>query len=116
MTEAPIACSLGPGDLRQRLNEIAAIGAEGLIERRADGDRQLLCFRADDETHRRLEAIVAAEAECCSFLELSLERQGGKLVLSIAAPRAGRPVAEELAAAFAGAPVASASIRTPDGR
>lgn len=101
MTEAiPIACSLGASDLRQRLNEIAAIGARSLIERSEDSDRQLLRFRSDAETRRRLEAVVAAEAECCSFLELSLDREGGDLVLSIAAPEDGRSIAEELAAAF----------------
>jgi len=104
MTEAvPIACSLGASDLRQRLNEIAEVGAASLIERTVDGKRHLLRFHSDPETRRRLEVIVAAEAECCSFLELSLEERSGELVLSIGSPEDGRPVAEELAAAFAGA-------------
>lgn len=103
MTErTPIACSLGASDLRQRLDEIAEIGADSLIERDADGGRHLLRFRSDPETRRRLETIVAAEAECCSFLELSLEEQGGELVLSVSAPEDGQSVADELAAAFAG--------------
>jgi hypothetical protein len=104
MTEAiPLACSLGTSDLRQRLNEIAAIGAESLIERSEDGDCHLLRFRSNAETRRRLEAVVAAEAECCSFLELSLEERDDKLVLAIVAPEDGQAVAEGLAAAFAGA-------------
>jgi hypothetical protein len=97
----PIVCSLGASDLRQRLDEIAEVGAESLIER-TDGARHLLRFRSDPETRRRLEAIVAAEAKCCSFLDLSLEEQGGELVLTVSAPQDGQPVAEELAAAFAG--------------
>lgn len=105
MTEAiPIACSLGASDLRRRLNEIAVIGAEALIDRSVDGDTHLLRFRAGAETRRRLEELVAAEAECCSFLVLSLEERDGELLLSIGAPEDGLPVAEELAAAFAGAP------------
>lgn len=103
MTEGtPIACSLGASDLRARLNQIAAVGADSLIKRGADGDRHLLRFRSTEETRRRLEAIVAAEAKCCSFLDLSLAEQGGELVLSIGASEDGRPVADELAAAFAG--------------
>lgn len=90
MTEgASIACSLGAGDLRRRLEEIAAVGAASLIENSADGDRHLLRFRSDPETRRRLEAIVAAEARCCSFLALSLREQRGELVLSVAAPEEG---------------------------
>jgi hypothetical protein len=103
MTEGtPIACSLGASDLRQRLDEIAEVGAVSLIERSADGERHLLRFRSDPATRRRLEGIVAAEAKCCSFLDLSLEEQGGELVLSVSAPPDGQPIADELAAAFAG--------------
>jgi hypothetical protein len=99
----PIACSLGASDLRQRLNEIAEVGADGLIERWSEGDRQLLRFHSGQETRRRLDAIVAAEAKCCSFLDLSLEEVGDELILSVSAPEDGQPVAKELAAAFAGA-------------
>jgi hypothetical protein len=104
LTEAlPIACSLGAGDLKQRLVEIAAIGEESLIGHETDEGRHLLRFRPDAVTRKRLEEIVAAEAECCSFLELALEERGGDLVLSVAAPQDGQTVADELAAAFAAA-------------
>jgi hypothetical protein len=103
MTEGtPIACSLSASDLRQRLDEIAEVGANSLIERSADGEPHLLRFRSDPETRRRLEAIVTAEAKCCSFLDLSLAEEGGELVLSVSAPEDGEPIADELAAAFAG--------------
>lgn len=98
----PNACSLGASDLQRRLAEIAEIGADSLLEHSADRGRHLLRFRFDAATRSRLEEIVAAESKCCSFLDLSLRRQGGELVLSIGAPEAGRPVADELAAAFGG--------------
>jgi len=105
MTEAPpIACSLRAGDLQQRLAEIAVIGKESLAGRETEEGRHLLRFRSDAETRRRLEAILAAEAECCSFLDLTLEESGRELILSIASPEDGQTVADELAAAFAGAP------------
>lgn len=101
MTEdKPVACSLGTGDLEQRLAAVAEIGADSLISRNIEGDRHLLRFHADADTRQRLEAIVAAEAECCAFLDLSLREEGGELVLSIAAPKDARAVADELAGAF----------------
>ncbi len=102
MTEdKPIACSLGASALEQRLAAIADIGADSLVSRETRGDQRLLCFRSSDETRQRLEAIVAAEAECCSFLDLSLIEKDGELILSIAAPEAGQAIADELAEAFA---------------
>ncbi len=97
----PAACSLGAGALEQRLAAIAEIGADSLISRGVQGGRHLLRFRADGATRRRLEAIVAAEAECCSSLDLSLSERGGELTLSIAAQRDAQTLADGLAGAFA---------------
>jgi hypothetical protein len=99
--DKPIACSLGASALDQRLAAIADIGADSLVSRETRGDRHLLRFRSNDETRQRLEGIVAAEAECCSFLDLSLAEKGGELVLSIAAPATGQAIADELAETFA---------------
>lgn len=96
----PIACSLGASDLQQRLNEIAELGAASLIGHDAAAGKHTLRFRPDPTTRRRLEEIVAAEAECCSFLELALSKDGDSLVLSIAAPRDAQMLADELASAF----------------
>jgi hypothetical protein len=97
----PFACSLDSGALEQRLAAIAEIGAESLISHRAEDGRHLLRFRADAATRTRLEEIVAAEAECCSFLDLSLGQEADELVLSVAAPRDAKALADGLAEAFA---------------
>jgi hypothetical protein len=101
--ETPIACSLGASELNERLKAIAEIGASSLISRRIEGRNRVLRFRRNATTRGLLEGIVAAEAECCSFLELSLHEQDDELVLSIAAPEDGRAVADELALAFGAA-------------
>lgn len=95
-----MACSLGAGELGERLDEIAAIGAAALLGSETDGGRHLLRFRSDPDTRQRLERIVAAETRCCSFLELGLAEENGELVLRIAAPAAGQATADELARAF----------------
>jgi hypothetical protein len=98
--DTPVACSLGADELKQRLAVIAEIGADSLISRDIEGDRHLLRFRANAAARRRLEGIIAAEAECCSFLDLSLSEEEGELVLSIAAPKDAQALADEFARAF----------------
>ncbi len=99
--ELPVVCSLGAGDLEQRLAAIGEIGAESLIDREVEKGKHRLRFRSDPKTRQRLEDAIAAEAECCAFLDLSLEEDGGELILSIAAPEAGQATADGFAAAFA---------------
>jgi hypothetical protein len=100
--ETPISCSLSTSDLQGRLATIAELGAESLVGHDTEGQRHLLRFRSEESTRRRLEQIVEAEARCCPFLELALDNRDGELVLSIAAPGEGQPVADELTATFAG--------------
>ena len=96
----PIACSLGASDLQPRLEEIAEIGAASLIDHEAKDGTHELRFQADPTTRRRLEEIVAAETECCTFLDLDLAERQGELILTLAAPDGGQSVADGLAVAF----------------
>jgi hypothetical protein len=98
--ELPLACSLETTALEQRLADIAELGGVSLLGSSVERDRRVLRFRADADTARRLRDVVAAEAECCSFLELELSEEEGALVLSIAAPADAGDVAAGLAAAF----------------
>jgi hypothetical protein len=97
-TDLPIACSLGADELPKRLAEIRAVGADALIAAEPDGR---LRFRGDPRTRARLEAIVAAERDCCAFLTFDLGEDRGELTLSIAGPPDAEPVARDLRAAFA---------------
>jgi hypothetical protein len=103
MTDSqPVACSLGADDLQKRLAAIAKIGADNLTDRKLEDGCHVLRFSADAEVRKRLGEIVAAERECCSFLDLALVDDAGELVLTIGAPDEARPVADDLALAFAG--------------
>ena len=97
--DLPIACSLTAAELPARLAEIEALGRDALVRREADGR---LRFHGDERTRERLEAIVAAESQCCSFLDFELRRDGTELVLSIDAPAEAAGVADALASAFTG--------------
>jgi hypothetical protein len=100
---APIACTLGAGDLRQRLDEIATLGTDSLLGHESKDGTHVLRFRRDETTRHRLEEIAAAEARCCSFLDLAIDERDGELLLTIATSEAGEPTAKALALAFSSA-------------
>jgi hypothetical protein len=101
MTELPIACSLDAGDLETRQAELAAIGRRSLLSvGRADGAPVVLAFKSDAETKAELERIVAAEAACCAFLELTITT-GDSLQLTIDGPEDAGPIVDELVSAIA---------------
>jgi hypothetical protein len=99
-------CSLPGDELRERLASFARIGEDNLLESRAEGERRVLVFRADAELRRSLERIIAAERECCSFLDLTIReepgtaKEPGRLVVTVAAPPESALVAAGFAAAF----------------
>jgi len=98
----PAACSLNVDALRKRLEAIVEVGAGSLISRDTEGGNHILRFRASTAARQQLELLVVAEAECCSFLDLSLSEEDGELILSIAAPKETQAIADGLAEAFAG--------------
>jgi hypothetical protein len=98
----PIACSLGAGDLEIRVAEIRALGSDGLLGVVEGEGRAVLRFRPDPQIRSRLEAVVAAESDCCAFLDFQLAHGHDATELTISAPDGGAEVVGELAAAFAG--------------
>jgi hypothetical protein len=98
--EQPLACSLNGGDLERRLAAISDLGRDSLLGRSVEEGRHRLRFRSDEGTRRRLDEVVAAEAECCSFLALEVSEADGDLLLSIAAPAEAQEMADGLAACF----------------
>jgi hypothetical protein len=99
-SDLPIVCSLSGSDLEARYRDLKRFGSDNLIGRAADERGHTLRFTRTPESERRLALIVAAEAECCSFLSLDLTAGGDEVELRITAPADARPLADELAAAF----------------
>jgi hypothetical protein len=96
----PIACTLNENALRQRLEQIAALGADALIAHEEANGTHTLRFRRDEETRRQLKQIVDAESKCCSFLDLQISEHANELLLAIDASGEGRAFADELAGSF----------------
>jgi hypothetical protein len=98
MKELPLACTLGPAEMRDRTAEMARIGGEALLAAASHGPRAELRFRPSARAD--VEAIVAAEAECCAFLAMDLREDDRELVLTINAPPGAEPVLDGLVSAF----------------
>jgi hypothetical protein len=100
--DLPVACSLTAAEMRKRLAEMASIGGSSLLTARRTDALAVLRFRAGVDRRKRLEAVVAAESECCAFLSMDLREGPDALELRITAPEGAEPVLEELVAAFSG--------------
>lgn len=99
-TNLPIACSLSAAEMPARLAEMAAIGRTALLSVEPGGLSTTLHFRAKETISERLEAIIAAEGECCAFLELTLRHEPETVTLTITAPAGAELVVDELVTAL----------------
>jgi hypothetical protein len=97
-----IACTLTSAELRARRAETAAVARRALRSRRPVERGEQLAFAADPVTEAALQALVAVEAECCSFLTLDLRRAGDALELTITGPEEAAPIVAELFAVSGG--------------
>jgi hypothetical protein len=92
MSDPPIACTLTPGDMTARLALIAELAADGLIDRTPTESGLRVRLRDTPLIEQRTRELIAAESRCCAFLDFSLDRVRGELVLDITGPPDARPV------------------------
>ena len=90
----PIACTLTPGDLRERLVLIQALAAEALVG--YDRDGLVLALRYAPESVERVRAMVASEQHCCAFLTFDVKERPDIVHVTITAPERAREAADEL--------------------
>jgi hypothetical protein len=94
--DAPLACTLTPGQYADRTGELAGLAARTLRSREQTPAGERLVFADTPEIERELRAVIAAEASCCAFLTMDLQRIADGLVLDILGPPDARPVIAEL--------------------
>ena len=94
--DQPIACTLHPGELAGRTAQLAELAREALRSRTPIPGGERLVFAPGAGTEERLRDAVAAEAACCSFLTMDLQRLDHGLVLDIAGPEEARPIIAEM--------------------
>ena len=101
-TELPIACSLTAAELGPRVDEMRALGDAALVDVETEPARATLRFAAARGVRERVDAVVAAESECCAFLTMRVDEDPDRVVLTIEAPAGAELVLEEMVAAFRG--------------
>jgi hypothetical protein len=79
-----MACSLQAPALAERLRAMEALGRAALLASEQSGACAVLRFAPG--VRDTLEDIVAAEAECCPFLVMTLSDEPDVLVLTVEAP------------------------------
>jgi hypothetical protein len=92
MPDPPIACTLSPDGMSARLALIDALAADGLLDRTPTASGLRVRLRDTPDIERRTRELVAAESACCAFLDFTLGRDDGDLVLDISGPPNARPV------------------------
>jgi hypothetical protein len=81
--ELPIACTLGPNELRGRLEDWEALAAGALRERRAMDRGVRLTYEPGGEAE--LHRLVELETTCCAWAQWEVRRDGEVLVLDVTA-------------------------------
>ncbi|MCA1583911.1 MAG: hypothetical protein LC791_03750 [Acidobacteria bacterium] len=98
----PIACTLSPGDLRERLGLIQTLTQEALRAHERQGLDLTLHYAP--EAAARVRAMVAGEQHCCAFLTLDIRDDAQGVHVTIHAPEHARDAADELFAQFTPTP------------
>jgi hypothetical protein len=92
MADLPIACSLQPGELKQRADELLPGLARTAITCAAIAGGYRFEFAPSAQLLSALVAVVEAERQCCRFLrfQLTVEPNDGPIRLDVTGP-AGTP-------------------------
>jgi len=97
----PVACTLGLADGPERLRRWKQLGVRARPSVRRTGRELQVQFQARPGVLEELEALAAAEAQCCAFVAWTVLLDGGQPVLRVTAPEDRPEDLEWIASAFA---------------
>ena len=108
-SRAPIACTLQPGDYRERLASIAELVRDGQLDVSRDDLR--LELRYAPHLANRVREMVGKEQGCCAFFDFEIAETDAGVRLTITAPERARAVADALFDQFVPAGLSSPGER-----
>jgi hypothetical protein len=89
MRPPAVACTLRPADHRAQLERWKILYAEAATGRAATDGGIRVSFRCEPAVEAELRALVAVEADCCSWATWAVEGEGDELVLEISSAGEG---------------------------
>src|SRR5262249_3988362 len=97
-----IVCTLGPDDLRGRIEWIRDLTRDALLAHERDG--LVLRLRYAARARDLVREMVRREQECCGFLDVLLEQDAQGSAVTITVPEKARSAADLLFATYVPAP------------
>jgi hypothetical protein len=85
----PIACTLAPGEFKDRLASIGALARDAL--RAHERQDLVLDLRYAPQARERVREMVRNEQACCSFLNFDLREAPDEIRVTITAQRPHKP-------------------------
>jgi hypothetical protein len=85
VVQLPIACTLGPDDGAARMQRWEALSAKARPSARRSGHLLEVRYRPEPGIHEELQALAAAERQCCSFADWKVTQEQDHVVLHIRA-------------------------------
>jgi|SRR5512132_1811532 hypothetical protein len=96
-TSAPVvACSLTAPAAAERAQRWRSLLDGDLLDTRSIAGGRRLAFRAGPGVAAEVDELVAAERECCSFLTLTVARDGERVMLDVVAPQEAAAIVETM--------------------
>jgi hypothetical protein len=96
MTDLPIACTLSPGELGERLALVDGLVADALVAREPIPGGIRARFRAAPGVERRVRELAAGESRCCAFLDFDVRVDGEAVLLDVTGSPDAMPAIQEL--------------------
>lgn len=85
MKEEAIACSLSGPELLERIKEWREVASRA-TSRQIQGDRIVATYPPDRQLVQQLHGLIAAEAECCSFMRFEVHEGPDQVVVELQVP------------------------------
>jgi hypothetical protein len=96
----PVACTLDARDGARRMRQWEALSLKGRPSVRRDGHHLVVAYRAEPGVREELEALVAAERQCCSFVTWDVSHDADRVFVHVAADPARPDDVISIAALF----------------
>jgi hypothetical protein len=91
LSQETIACTLEGKELEERVRDWSEVAARAR-DRKIEPGRIVSIYPRDADLRMRLEQLIVAEADCCTFLEFSIQEGPDTMTVELRLPEEMTPV------------------------